>query len=482
MSEEINQLQPQEIWKNFAAINAIPRPSKKEEKIVEFMVNFGKNLGLDTSKDEVGNVRILKPATMGMENRKIVCLQSHLDMVCQKNNDTQFDFDTQGIQMYVEDGFVKAKGTTLGADNGLGVAAIMAVLESEDIPHPPIEALFTIDEETGMTGAKNLQPGWLKAEILLNLDTEEDDELDIGCAGGVDVTGTRTYEIHNTPEGYETYKLKIKGLQGGHSGGDIHKGFGNANKLLGKFLYELRDNIVLHKVEGGGLRNAIPREAYAYFSTNKATASLKRYEEVENDILKEFKDVEVDLQIDLSTAEYIDKSMSQRDTAHYALMLNDLFNGAYLWSKDIPNLVEASNNVARIEVIEGNAVIKCLTRSSREESKEKLANELKEDMERAGFSVEFSGDYPGWAPNPNSEILSIMKRVYVHLFGEKPKVLAIHAGLECGIIGNVYPQMEMISFGPNIYGAHSPDERAEIKSVSKFWKLLKSTLEHIPEQ
>ncbi len=478
MSQEIAALAPQEIWKNFAALNEIPRPSKKEERVIAFMMEFGKKLGLDTVRDQVGNVRIIKPATTGMEGKKTICLQSHLDMVCQKNSDTEFNFDTQGIQMYVEDGFVKAKGTTLGADNGLGVAAIMAVLESDSLVHPKIEALFTIDEETGMTGAKNLQPEWLSAEILLNLDTEEDDELDIGCAGGIDVTGKRQYQYIATPENYASYKLEIKGLQGGHSGADIHKGFANANKLLGRFLYELRDEILLHTVDGGGLRNAIPREAYAYFSVEH-DASLEIFEEVENAILEEFKDMEVDLQIELSTQEFHPEALSHKDSHSFALMLQNLFNGTYIWSKDIPNLVEASNNVARIEILNGESRILCLTRSSVESSKMELANALKADMEKAGFDVTFSGDYPGWEPKPDAEIVKVMKSVYEDLFHEKPKVVAIHAGLECGLIGSVYPNMEMISFGPNIFGAHSPDERAEIVSVQKFWKLLKATLAKI---
>ncbi len=322
----ITHLEPQNIWKNFAALNAVPRPSKKEERVIAFIKNFGENLGLPTSVDEVGNVIIKKPATAGMENRQTVVLQSHLDMVCQKNNDVDFDFDTQGIEMYVDGDWVKAKGTTLGADNGLGVAAIMSILESTDIAHPAIEALFTIDEETGMTGALGLKPGQLTGEILLNLDTEEDDEIDIGCAGGIDVTASANYTLTSTSSNF--IKIEIKGLQGGHSGMDIHKGFGNSNVILGRLLYAgISNEIQLVSIDGGGLRNAIPREAHALVAVNNASEYLQKLETLKSEILEEFASVEKDLEINFSTAENTENGLSVEESKKIILALKSPPNG-----------------------------------------------------------------------------------------------------------------------------------------------------------
>ncbi len=477
---EITQLEPQIIWKNFAALSAVPRPSKKEGKVIEFIKNFGENLGLETNVDEIGNVIIKKPATSGMEDRKSIVLQSHLDMVCQKNSDINFDFETQGIEMEADGDWVKAKGTTLGADNGLGVAAIMSILESNDIPHPALEALFTIDEETGMTGAMGLKLGQLHGQILLNLDTEEDDEIDIGCAGGIDVTATQNYELEESKG--QNIKIEIKGLQGGHSGMDIHKGFGNANVILGRLLFTglYNQNIQLISIDGGGLRNAIPREAFAVLSVRNSIEFIENANVLRKAILEEFADVEKDLAINIETFSTPEKAISEENSARIILALKALHNGVYRMSPDVADLVEASNNVARVELKNGELKILNLSRSSVESTKFAVAEQLKAVCELAGMKVEFSGSYPGWKPKPGSEIVKLMERIYEKDFGSKPHVVACHAGLECGIIGANYPEMEMVSFGPTIRGAHSPDEKANIPSVQKFWGFLKEILADIP--
>lgn len=476
----LTQLEPRLIWKNFEALNAVPRPSKKEGKVIEFIRNFGEKLGLETRVDEVGNVIIKKPATPGMENRKPIVIQSHLDMVCQKNSDVNFDFETQGIQMEVDGDWVKAKGTTLGADNGIGVASIMSVLESSDIPHPALEALFTIDEETGMTGAMGLKPGELHGEILLNLDTEEDDEIDIGCAGGIDVTATQKYPLVDMKG--MTVKIEIKGLQGGHSGMDIHKGFGNANVILGRLLFTgvYDQNIQLISMDGGGLRNAIPREANAVLSVRNSVEFIENASNLKASILEEFANIEKDLQIHIETFSTEEKAISEEDSRKIILALKSAHNGVYRMSPDVADLVETSNNVARVELQQGELKIMNLSRSSVESTKFAVAEQLKSVFELAGMNVEFNGSYPGWKPKPGSEIVQLMEKIYEKKFGSKPHVVACHAGLECGIIGANYPQMEMVSFGPTIRGAHSPDEKANIPSVQKFWGFLKEILSDIP--
>lgn len=478
----LSNIEPQVIWKNFSKLNEVPRPSKKEEKVIAFIKAFGENLGLPTTVDEVGNVIITKPATAGMENRKSIVLQSHLDMVCQKNNDVTFDFETQGIQMEVDGDWVKAKGTTLGADNGLGVATIMSILESTDIPHPELEALFTIDEETGMTGALGLKPSQLKGQILLNLDTEEDDEIDIGCAGGVDVTVSNTYATENAKG--ETVKIEVKGLRGGHSGMDIHKGFGNSNIIIGRLLYKglENQNLQVISIDGGSLRNAIPREANALVSVKNANEFLATLETLKNEILEEFAAIETHLQINITVAESTGKAISEEDSKKLIYVLKSLHNGVYRMSPDVQDLVESSNNVARVELKEGNLKILNLSRSSVDSSKDSVAEQLKCVSELAGMTVEMSGSYPGWKPKPGSEIVQIMEKIYTEKFGDKPHVVACHAGLECGIIGANYPAMEMVSFGPTIRGAHSPEEKANITSTQKFWTFLKEILANIPQK
>lgn len=484
MNKEIRELQPQAVWKKFADLNAVPRPSKKEERVIKFMVDFGNSLGLETLTDPVGNVIIRKPATQGMENRVIVTLQSHLDMVHQKNKETEFDFDTQGIQMKVEGDWVTANGTTLGADNGLGVAAIMALLESTEIPHPPLEALFTIDEETGMTGAKELRPGVLKGNILLNLDTEEDDEIDIGCAGGIDVTATRAYKEKNTPTNSIAYRIKIKGLQGGHSGMDIHRGFGNANKIMNRLLYQAYTNynIGISQIDGGSLRNAIPRESTAtiVIAKEKEVAFTQDFDNWSKTIIKELKILEPQLNIELKPMELPHKVMEPEAQEKILNAIYAAHNGVYAMSAAIPDLVETSNNIARVLVKEGQIKIGCLTRSSVDSAKLDLASSLKAAFDLAACEVVFDGHYPGWNPNPDSPILKVLTTNYKKLFGKMPKVVSCHAGLECGILGKNYPEMDMVSFGPTIKGAHSPDERANIASVQKFWKFLLEILKDSP--
>ena len=486
MSAEILALEPKAVWKNFADLNAVPRPSKKEERVIEFMVAFGNKLGLETLTDEVGNVIIRKPATPGMENRKPVVMQSHLDMVHQKNNDTEFDFDTQGIEMFVKDGWVRAKGTTLGADNGLGVAAIMAVLESNDIPHPEIEALFTIDEETGMTGAKGLKGGLLKGEILLNLDTEEDDEIDIGCAGGVDITAVRSYREEDTPEKVTAYTITVKGLQGGHSGMDIHRGLANANKIMNRLLMDGFENFGMRisEIDGGGLRNAIPRESRATVVVDEIhhDAFAFEFNQLAAAIKKEYKSVEPNMVITARVTEAPAKVMELGVQEGITRAVYAALNGVYCMSPDMEDLVQTSNNIARVKIGGGHVKIQCLTRSSVESSKIDLANSLRAAFELSGCEVTLSGSYPGWTPNPKSAILKVLKKKYEELFHETPEVVACHAGLECGILGQNYPDMDMISYGPTIKGAHSPDERANIASVEKFWKYTKEILGNIPEK
>ena len=486
MSTEIRDLEPKQLWNKFADLNAVPRPSKKEERVILFMKNFGENLGLETIEDEVGNVIIRKPATKGMEDRKPIVMQSHLDMVHQKNNDTVFDFDTQGIDMHVEGDWVKAKGTTLGADNGLGVATIMAVLESDTIAHPALEALFTIDEETGMTGAMGLKGGLLNGEILLNLDTEEDDEIGVGCAGGIDVTATREYNEEDTPEFKIGCLITVKGLQGGHSGMQIHEGLGNANKIMNRLLFDGFENFGLRisEVDGGSLRNAIPRESNAKVAIDAIHEAAFNFEMTQrsNTIKKELKTMEPDLEILVSKMETPEKMMDLGVQEGITRALYAALNGVYRMSPDITDLVETSNNIARVLIKEGHIKIGCLTRSSVESSKLDLANTLRSTFELTGCEVEFSGDYPGWAPNVDSDILKVLVPIYERLNnGEKPHVAACHAGLECGILGTNYPDMDMISFGPNIKGAHSPDERAQISSAQKYWKFVLEILENIPK-
>jgi dipeptidase D len=486
MSNEIRNLEPKIIWNHFADLNAIPRPSKKEEQVIEFMMNFGKNLHLETFTDSVGNVIIKKPATKNFEDRKTIVLQSHLDMVHQKNSSTIFDFENEGINMFIEGDWVTADGTTLGADNGMGVAAIMAVLSSKEIQHPTIEALFTIDEETGMTGAMGLKPGLLEGEILLNLDTEEDDEIGMGCAGGVDITATRKYSEELTPDNTKGFSITVKGLNGGHSGMDIHKGLGNANKIMNRLLFEgfTKFGLRISEINGGSLRNAIPRESKAIVSIDAVSMEifLKEIQQLITRIKNEFLTVEPNLIIEIQKVTTPEKVMEVGVQENFIKAIYTSLNGVYRMSPTISGLVETSNNIARVIAKEGLIKINCLTRSSSDSSKQDLTNSLKSAFELAGFDSKFSGEYPGWQPNIHSKILEVVSNIYEELHGKKARVAACHAGLECGILGQNYPTMDMVSFGPTILGAHSPDEKVSISSTQKFWNFLQEILKNIPKK
>ena len=482
MSQDVRNLEPKALWNHFADLNAVPRPSKKEERVIAFAKAFGEGLGLETIVDHIGNVIIKKPATKGLEDRPIVVLQSHLDMVHQKNNDTNFDFDSQGIEMLVKGDWVKANGTTLGADNGIGVAAIMALLSSTDIPHPQLEALFTIDEETGMTGALELKGGLLSAKYMLNLDTEDDNELTIGCAGGVDVTATGTYTQLATPAAMKAYKLTLKGLTGGHSGMDIHLGRANANKLMNRLLFEAEKfGLMVYSIDGGSLRNAIPRESVSVVVVpeGQVTAFEQYLKEFETILKAEYGSTDPDINLGITSCE---QPTTVLDSAFQAKIIRAIYaapNGIYRMSPDIKDLVQTFNNVARVLIQNGEYKILCLTRSSVDTEKMDEANALKSVFELAGADVKFSGDYPGWTPLPGSELVHLMTKLYRDIFKSEPHVNACHAGLECGILGTNYPDMQMISFGPNIRGAHSPDETVQISSVQKFWGFLLDTLKEI---
>jgi dipeptidase D len=486
MSTDIRNLEPQTIWSHFADLNAVPRPSKHEERVIEFMRKFGESLRLPTYVDETGNVIIRKKASPGMEKRIPVVLQGHLDMVHQKNAGTEFDFRSEGIRMQLEGDWVSAEGTTLGADNGIGVAAIMAILASQDIPHPPLEALFTVDEETGMTGAKGLKGGLLHGRIMLNLDTEEDHELTIGCAGGVDVTARGDYRQEPAPAGHQAFRLMVSGLTGGHSGMDIHLGRGNANKIMNRLLHAAFAKISqlrLAQLEGGGLRNAIPRESVAVLTVpeKKAKLLMQLVDELSGILAREYKTTDPGLKIQLSTeempAEVVDIDFQNKLLrAVYACP-----NGIYRMSPDIHDLVQTSSNLARVQVKAGKFECQCLTRSSVDSEKMDMAEAIRSAFELTGAKVAFSNEYPGWTPNPHATIVELMSNLYREMFRQEPKVDAVHAGLECGIVGTNYPGMEMISFGPNIRGAHSPDEKVQVSSVQKFWTYLLATLNRIPE-
>jgi dipeptidase D len=483
MNEAIRKLEPTAMWNNFADLNAVPRPSKKEERVIAFAKAFGEKLGLPTIVDEVGNVIIKKPATKGMEDRITVVLQSHLDMVHQKNAATNFDFNTQGIEMLVEGDWVKANGTTLGADNGIGVASIMALLESKDIPHPALEALFTIDEETGMTGALALKGGLLDASIMLNLDTEDDDELTIGCAGGVDVTATGKYN-QEAPKNKSAFKVTVKGLTGGHSGMDIHRGRGNANKIMNRLLWSLTNDLKIEiaSVDGGSLRNAIPRESVSIVTATDVAALKKQIQEFEKTIKEEHSTTDSKLIITIEETE----TPAQVFNADFQYkLLRSIYAcpyGIYRMSPDIAGLVQTSNNVARVIVKDGAYQIQCLTRSSVDSEKLDLQFAITSVFQLLGAEITAAGSYPGWTPKPSSPIVKLMSDLYKERYNEEAKVSACHAGLECGILGTNYPNMQMISFGPNIRGAHSPDETVQISSVQKYWGFLLETLVRIPKK
>ena len=490
----IKDLDPQIVWKNFYALTQIPRPSKHEELAVEYLYNWGKEHGLETIKDEVGNIIIRKPATPGCENMKGVILQGHIDMVPQKNADTVHDFEKDPIQTYIDGDWVKAKGTTLGADNGLGLAMAMAVLESSDIKHGPIELLCTIDEETGMTGAMALKPGLLQGDILINLDSETEGELYVGCAGGLDASASATYVPAEAPEAHECWSLAVKGFKGGHSGMDIILCRGNANKIAARILYALmtKAGVKLLDLEGGTLRNAIPREAFAtvYVPKDKVSEAQNVFSEVADAVKAEYAGTDPESEFIFKPYECAEgeccshsdecKYVPEPDALRFIRAILACPDGVERMSSEMPGLVETSNNLAMVKIEAGQFSVKTLMRSSVDTAKEALAQKFEAIFSLAGIDTSFAGGYSGWAPNPDSSILATMKKVYNEMYGVEPAVMAIHAGLECGILSGAYPHWDMVSCGPTLMSPHSPDERANIPSVAKCWDFLKAVLENIP--
>lgn len=483
---EMRNLNPKVVWEIFQNLCDIPRPSKHEQKVIDYVKKFGESLGLETIVDEVGNVIIKKPASKGMEDRKTVVLQGHLDMVPQKNSDIQHDFEKDPIQAYVDGEWVTAKDTTLGADNGIGVAAAMAVLQDKSLVHGPIEALFTIDEETGMTGAENLKPGILNGDIMINMDSEDEGELYIGCAGGVDTVVKYHYKEEKTPTDVKSFRIDVKGLKGGHSGLDINLGRGNANKILNRVLYTVNKSldIRLSDIDSGSLRNAIPREGFAIVVVPvNQVGELKSFiNELIPVIKAELSVTEPGLEIKYSEVE-IPATIIDKNTQNNLIKgIYGCPNGVIRMSDAMPGLVETSTNLAIVKKHKGFIQIDSLQRSSVDSAKEDLANMIRCVFELAGAEVVHQGAYPGWKPNIDSPILKTMKEVYNTKFGRVPELKAIHAGLECGIIGDIYPNFDMISFGPTIRFPHSPDEKVKIDTVQKFYDFLLETLKNIPKK
>ena len=485
-SKDIRNLEPKALWNNFYSLTQIPRPSGKKEEIGRFLVEFGKSLGLETLQDEIGNVLVRKPATPGMEDRKAVVLQSHMDMVPQKNSNVDHNFEKDPIEAFVDGEWVRANNTTLGADNGIGVAAAMTILQSTDIPHPAIEMFITVDEETGMFGAFGLQPGFLKGDILINMDSEDEGELYVGCAGGLDANITFRYSEVEVPEGDVAFKLSLTGLKGGHSGVDINLQRANANKLMFRFL---KNAVAEHEarlccIEGGNLRNAIPREAFAVVTVPAGNEDdlLETVAEFETLFTEEFSGVEEGISFKAERTDRIKGLMPEEIQDDLINAVTACPNGVYRFIPEVPEVVETSNNVAIVKSNGETVEVKCLIRSSVESRKEELASMIESTFTLAGAKVEFSGAYPGWKPNLESPILKEMIKVYETNYGKTPKIMIIHAGLECGILGTHYPEMDMISFGPTIRFPHSPDEKVNIETVQKFWDYLQKTLAEIPKK
>ncbi len=482
----INELQPKEVFENFYSLTRIPRPSKKEAQVIAFMKKFGEDLGLETIVDEAGNVIIRKPATPGYENRKGIVLQAHLDMVPQKNADTVHDFEKDPIETYVDNGWVRAKGTTLGADNGVGAAAAMGVLAAKNLEHGPIEGLFTIDEETGMTGANKLAPGVLHGDILLNMDSETEGELYVGCAGGIDTNAYWTPKMEKAADGMTAFQLVVKGLKGGHSGMDINLGRGNANKIMNTLLIMTAQKfgVRLATINGGSLRNAIPRESFAtvVVPADKADKMQKFVEEYNTAVKEQFTETEPDLTIYIESAEMPKEVIDNKTFKNMLEAIAKYPNGVIGMSKDFEGTVETSSNLALVKFENGKIITCSLQRGLVDELKDKLADDIRKVLTEHGATAESSGSYHGWKPNINSPILATMKKVYNEKFGKEPKVMVIHAGLECGILGAKYPNWDMISFGPTLVHPHSPDEALLIESVTPFWEFLVETLKNAPEK
>ncbi len=481
---EKKDLQPAVVFHYFEEVCQVPRPSKKEEKIRAYLLEFAKKHGLAAKTDEAGNVLIEKPASAGKENLKTVVLQSHMDMVCEKNKDTEHNFETDPIQTYVDGEWLRAKGTTLGADNGIGIATQLAVLASEDIEHGPIQCLFTVDEETGLTGAFALKEGFMNGDILINLDSEDEGELFIGCAGGAGTTAQFPCPMTAAPEGYFFFRVAVKGLTGGHSGDDINKNRANANKLLNRFLVQLMEkyDLRLCEIDGGNLHNAIPREAHAVCAVPMKDKESVRVDlnvylsEVEN----EFAVTEPNLVMELESESPCAEVMEQEAMKKFLLSLYAVHNGVYAMSQDIPGLVETSSNLASVKQRDGKIVVVTSQRSSILSSRKDMSQMVAAAFLLGGAEVTTGDGYPGWKPNPNSEVLQIAVESYKRLFATEPKIKAIHAGLECGLFLEKYPSLDMVSFGPTLRGVHSPDERMLIPTVDRFWRHLLDVLAHIP--
>jgi len=483
---KISDLSPKLVWKYFDEICKVPRPSKNEGQIIEYLMAFGKLHGLETKRDEIGNILISKKATSGFENRKIVVLQSHIDMVCEKNSNVVHDFLKDPIVPSIHDEWVKANGTTLGADDGIGMAAQLAILSSENLKHGQIECLFTVDEETGLSGAFGLNEGFFTGKILINLDSEDEGEIFIGCAGGTDTQGRFKYDYDDIPESSYALKISVSGLQGGHSGDDIHRGLGNANKILNRFLWKISNDLDfrLSAIDGGNLRNAIAREAWATGVIHESKKEDLRvsFNIFVSEIEQEFKGVEPNLKLSLESADMPEKLLSKVLQTNLLNTIYALPHGVIAMSHAIPGLTETSTNLASVKMKEDGIWIATSQRSSIESAKFDIANMVESVFQLADVKTINGDGYPGWAPNPDSEILHIAVNTYEKLFNAKPEVKAIHAGLECGLFLEKYPGLDMISIGPTIKGAHSPDERLLISTVTKFWDHLIEILLQIPEK
>lgn len=480
---ELLSLKPELVWKYFYEITRVPRPSKKEEKIIAYLENFARSNGFEYKKDEAGNIVIIKPATKGYETRKTVVLQSHMDMVCEKNADKEFDFDTDPIEVYVDGDWIRAKGTTLGGDDGIGMAVQLALLMDKQVEHPRIECLFTVDEETGLTGAFALKPGFVSGKTLINLDSEDWGELFIGCAGGRDTRGWFDIKTEHVPHSLVPKKIEVKGLPGGHSGDDIHKGHGNSIKIITRILWKLSKDygIRLHKIEGGNLRNAIPREAYAIilFDPDLEKDVLSEIDKFRAEVKNEFSVKAPGLEINISDTGRVNHMLD-----HYLQLrlLSALYvcpHGEMAWSQTMPGLVETSTNLASVKFIDNIIEIGTSQRSSVESALNNMVNMVQSVFMLAGAKYESGDGYPGWEPKLDSPVLEVTKKSFKNLFGKDPVVRAIHAGLECGIIGKKFEGMDMISIGPDVKGAHSPDERLNITTVGYFWDLVTDILKNI---
>lgn len=479
----LRDLQPKAVWEQFDALTRVPRPSKKEERVIEFLIEFAKSHNIEWQRDEIGNVVMRKPATAGYESRPTVILQSHMDMVCEKNSDVEFDFEHDAIRAVVDGEWVRAEGTTLGADDGIGMAASMALLLDEEAEHGALEALFTVDEETGLTGAFNLGEGMLTGKYLINLDSEDEGEIFIGCAGGVDSVAYFALEQEAAPEGLSFYRVDVKDLVGGHSGDDINKGRANSNKLIARLMLSAQEQFGARVscIEGGNLRNAIPREAYAVVGVpaENAAAFEAMVQSYASNVKATFAETEPDMNITFSCVEGITSVLTSDLQSRLLTALVYVPNGVIAMSQAVEGLVETSTNLASVKFIGEQIVVTTSQRSSVESDKHAVKDSVHNCFVTGGAVVEHSDGYPGWEPNPDSQLLATTVESYERLFGVKPKVRAVHAGLECGLFLEKYPHLEMVSFGPTVTGVHSPDERINIATVEKFWLHLKDVLKSI---